>query len=330
MDDVKIKKKSNGITIVYKIKKTQQISSRYWEILKGQSIRGLLPVELTSGLGGRSLKYFVSDSISLADYLRSNISFSEFIYMIKRFIKVFQDCEASGLRVSHLDLVPERVFLDDNKNVKMIYRPMVVLDDYFDIQAFLKEIGTLYAPGSSASYKDEYLKLLSGSGKFDLFWFQEDISNLGQKWSNNGSGRIKTDVSTYTPPQKAAPLGNSQDRTAAFKDHFNKTIDMPRRRNRATSQLQLFSLKTGEQVSVSSFPFSIGSGEGLCNYVIRSNQYVSTHHAVIEQKGTMFYVKDTNSRNGTLLNDEELEPQKSYEINSGDVLEFADEKFQIL
>lgn len=329
MDDVKIKKKLNGITIVYKIKKTQQISSRYWEILKGQSIRGLLPVELTSGLFGRSLQYFVSDSISLADYLRSNISFSEFIDMIMRFVKVFQDCEASGLRVSHLDLVPERVFLDDNKNVKMIYRPMVVLDDYFDIQIFLKEIGTLYAPGSSASYKDEYLKLLSGSGKFDLFWFQEDISNLGQKWSNNRSGRIKTDVSTYTHPQRPTPTANSQDGTAAFKDYFNKTIDMPRR-NCATSQLQLFSLKTGEQVSVSLFPFSIGSGEGLCNYVIRNNQYVSTHHAVIEQKGTMFYVKDTNSRNGTLLNDEELEPQKSYEINSGDVLEFADEKFQVL
>ncbi len=67
----------------------------------------------------------------------------------------------------------------------------------------------------------------------------------------------------------------------------------------------------------------VGKLEGQCD-VLLSSSTVSRVHARLERRGGRYFVKDLNSRNGTFLNGERLEPQEEREFFRGDGICFAE------
>ncbi len=64
-----------------------------------------------------------------------------------------------------------------------------------------------------------------------------------------------------------------------------------------------------------------------CDLVINDNETISGHHAEISIVEDVVYITDSQSTNGTFLNDKELPLLKKCKLNDGDKIEFADEVF---
>jgi len=75
-------------------------------------------------------------------------------------------------------------------------------------------------------------------------------------------------------------------------------------------------LKIGRRVGQK----KIGDIEGLFD-----NRVMSRNHAALHYREERFFLEDTNSSNGTQLNDQRLQPFQPTEVFSGDVLEFGTE-----
>jgi pSer/pThr/pTyr-binding forkhead associated (FHA) protein len=74
---------------------------------------------------------------------------------------------------------------------------------------------------------------------------------------------------------------------------------------------------TGEKLNL---PYK-GGTIGRAGDIVISDKYVSsTHmHFSFDQEYNLF-VKDLGSKNGTLLNGEEIESNQDYQVNSGDII----------
>jgi len=76
-------------------------------------------------------------------------------------------------------------------------------------------------------------------------------------------------------------------------------------------------LKIGRRVTQQK---NIGDIEGLFD-----NRVMSRNHAALHYRESRFFLEDTNSSNGTQVNDQRLHPFQLTEVFSGDVLEFGTE-----
>ncbi len=89
-------------------------------------------------------------------------------------------------------------------------------------------------------------------------------------------------------------------------------------------QKQPYLVHKGIYIPMEQFPFSIGKASA--NYIV-ANPTVSRCHATILQQEDGYYIRDENSKNKTLLNGRQLEPQVMEALADGDQLMLSNEEF---
>ncbi|BCN32929.1 DUF6382 domain-containing protein [Anaeromicropila herbilytica] len=96
-----------------------------------------------------------------------------------------------------------------------------------------------------------------------------------------------------------------------------------------TSEYRLVPIHNREYANIYliEFPFFIGKLKTNIGYSIE-NSAVSRYHLKIEEEGETFYITDLNSRNGTFLNGNQLEPNIPYELYLGDEIGIANIIYQ--
>lgn len=85
--------------------------------------------------------------------------------------------------------------------------------------------------------------------------------------------------------------------------------------------------KNDEKIELNSKEMLLGRYLTMTDYYIDNNSYVSKVHAKIVENNNKYYVVDCDSLNKTYLNLVLLKPNESYELNDGDEIKLANEKF---
>ncbi len=81
-----------------------------------------------------------------------------------------------------------------------------------------------------------------------------------------------------------------------------------------------------ETIVLFSFPFMLGRLDGQVDYCFK-NPAVGKLHAEISKSQEGYFITDMNTRNGTLIEGERLEPTKVYKLENGTHVTFANEEF---
>lgn len=83
---------------------------------------------------------------------------------------------------------------------------------------------------------------------------------------------------------------------------------------------------SGEIIILMKFPFMIGRLKEQVDYCLK-NPAIGKLHAEIKKTSDGYFINDINTRNGTMVNGERLEPCKDYVLENGARVTFANEEF---
>lgn len=109
--------------------------------------------------------------------------------------------------------------------------------------------------------------------------------------------------------------------------NHTETAHAPVTTEGATWQLNALTEALGDlTLSVSD---SLSVGRGSDNDVVLGSKQVSRNHAVLSVLNGELYVKDLESSNGTFINEQRIEGNKSQRLNANDTLGFASFDFQV-
>lgn len=84
----------------------------------------------------------------------------------------------------------------------------------------------------------------------------------------------------------------------------------------------------GKEIQIRDDKFFIGRGDS-CQLRPKSDA-ISRKHCVIVQKNNALLVADLKSRNGTFINDEQLEPERARKLHAGDRLRVGQLEFEVV
>lgn len=319
MIHIKMKKKRDRTIISHKMKKEEQINQIELDILKKCDIPSLLQPQLMSSVLGDKICFTVRNMVDLASFFRSGLSFSVFLDVIQKVVHTILECEGHGIRISNLELVPERIFYQyDTKEVRMLFWPLISLDEYPDIKSCFQDMGQCYiCREEDQPYYEKYAQLFMGRERFRLNEFKKKLDIIESSWKEQ---QKESDLKSYER-QLQSDLKQSRK-----KEYSTPILDLD-----ATVSLvspSLLRIATNERIDLKRFPFSVGRQQDACDYAIKNNYSVSRKHATLSQKGVQVYISDNDSLNGTKVDGVKLTPGEPVKLMSGQVVEIGTEEFR--
>ena len=94
-------------------------------------------------------------------------------------------------------------------------------------------------------------------------------------------------------------------------------------------QVYLLRKRTDEKIVIDKDIFKLGKDASCVDYCISDNPTISRNHADIIRKKDSFFVKDKGSLNHTFVDGKKLEPDRLVKIESGSLVQLADEVFEL-
>ena len=165
--------------------------------------------------------------------------------------------------------------------------------------------------------------------------------------------KIKLEDMAKLFEKNQAEAVNKMDMTSAYSEEalqkdFTHKMDLPFLENEETESIpqrremvdnlsemksKLFLLasnaKRPVRICVNKKVFLMGSDYAKMDCVIRNNRYISRCHAKIYYESACYFIEDAGSMNGTFINGVKLAEGIKYKLETGDVINLADCKFEV-
>lgn len=163
------------------------------------------------------------------------------------------------------------------------------------------------APTSSDQLDEEWF-----SGAFD-----KSTPNNSGRWQHSSAAPPLDDDDDA--PTDSEDLGVSSDPWGSNAiygdkaDQFDGTyVESPSQYNHNSQRFpKIKRISSGESKEVHTAEFKMGKSEMRADFCIRGNEKISNVHAVILRQGNHYYLKDSDSKNGTFFNGRKLLPSEA-------------------
>lgn len=104
---------------------------------------------------------------------------------------------------------------------------------------------------------------------------------------------------------------------------YGHTVLLKEDKNKPIHYLVALSEGGYEDFSITKYPFTLGKGREWVDGLI-PHELTSRIHAQLEEEDGEIFLTDLNSTNGTSVNEERLQANETVQLNSGDVIGFAE------
>ena len=110
-----------------------------------------------------------------------------------------------------------------------------------------------------------------------------------------------------------------------YQDSFNSTGELSSE-NTGVPRAFVFRVGTEERCEINKARFSIGKSQNA-DYTVTGNNKISRVHAIVIYEKGSFFLADNHSSNRTFLENQELNPDRMYELTEGSRIRLANEEF---
>ncbi len=318
--------------LVFLGKKGQQISESEVHDINNGEIACLIKLEVEKKKNKFKLFFNINDLCTLEEFLEDPIkkkTFSKILYEMTAAIQTLNDANYNLQRVF---LSYDKVFISAaTHEIFFIYVPVQGFDAGGNVHDFFHSLvqQCKFSGKENNDYVKEYVQIFNDSASFSIFdvkTYLEKINSKPKKIINCPfCGAEVVQGATYCP--ECAHRIEIEEEPKAKVEPKQKTSVTTE--SRIVEPLLIRS-SNNEAIKINTEVFIIGRQPDVCHYCISENQMLGRKHACIISRERGYFVMDLNSLNKTLLNGSVIPSATEVEINDGDELTFANEKFTFI
>lgn len=287
----------------------QYFSQTGYKLILSGSHRGLLPCTQVRFNGQLKLIYLTKEYRRLEKILPT-VSQEGFLKIMASLIETLLDLrENTFLKCGSLEFAADRIFVDHmTKEVYLIYLPLMddsVGTEWFEFDAMLRANMADWC-GRLATLPEERVRNFYIKLKDHRTSLRDILTYLRSENPEEGEKAEEPEMEKETPP-------------ADHKEEQPKTL-----------RLVLRGISPGQaaEFHISSDGFILGRSPYRADGQISGNLRVGNVHCRVLKRGELFFVEDLQSRNGTFINGNKLNPGEKRPIKKGDILKLADCSFR--
>ena len=335
MIEIKERTVKNGVEVEASLDKETRIDLQELARVAALPVNGLMKLspQLKKALfGGQRLVYRSASAVNLNVFQNAALEKRALFSLLAQLCNLVREMNVYKLYPGLLVLNPRYVYVTNDLRLQMLYVPLAQGGGYADLLRFAQSVVLAAKPASGADEEafGRLMSFLRGQDYFDA----ESISQFIGREQRSASRMEASEpailepapVQIFTRPEfsdvgdQTTMLG-SNPFPEDYEDQGDGggTISMHNPR--------LIRVSTQDTIIIDKPVFRIGSGSSEADCIISDNRFISRRHADIINREGRFFVRDLNSRNGTLINGSRLQANNDTEIFDGDTLCLADENF---
>ena len=335
------KAKNCLLTVKVTLSFGEVLNERHLEYISEKNIYGLMKME--SKKKNRVI-FSGPVGITLYDRLEKTVSKFDFFFILEQIVDITRHINSNSMMIGNVIWDIHHVYINEvTKELQFIYLPLEKKKKEYSLSEFLDQVIYSSIPDESSDkdYISRFVYYLRSLPKYDPGRIEDYISreeraavtllkNHGQRMdpiSNQGWGDDEAtgllgvdDEATgllYSDGDNTGLLQEDDDATGLLIEDESKPINASMTR-----------ISTGEMFTVNKAVFRIGKENKTSDFTVVNNPKISRNHAEIIRRNNIFYIVDSESRNGTFVNGIQIKPRQETEIRDGDMIRLADEDFK--
>ena len=351
MSQFTIEQENSRVYLVYRIdagRKDRQIQG----MITQNSIPGLIQAIYAGTPAGEFMKYDISGKVPLQRVLQGTVSAKQILSIFRGITEAILTAEDYMIQASSLVFNPAGIYTRfDGTGAYMVCLPVVFAKKApAEISAFFLNLL------SRAHFADEegnaaanrlaaYLNTVPVFSAPDFLQVIAMLENQGEPevqaapvYQEPEPQPVYPEPSVSPQPVYTEPAVNPQpvyeqpvyEPQPAYQEAPQYQPEMaPVYASPAPQQAYFHRLRTRELAPIHNV-LRIGKERSSADFFIGNNAAISRRHAVIEQRGTSYYITDLNSTNHTFINGQPIPVNMPVEIRPGMTIQLADEQFELI
>lgn len=177
----KVINKNGKCQFVIYSRKGQQLNEREIFTISGNSLNGLIPIEVVRKGTSFELIYDLAGMVTFRDYLINPLNKESFSKLLQNILEIFKEMQSAFFNQGCLIMDFDKVMMNPaTQRLNFIYIPIQGYNTGANLRNFLLEIIEVggFAASEDTGYVKEYIKILNNGLNFSIFELEEYIKGL--------------------------------------------------------------------------------------------------------------------------------------------------------
>lgn len=338
MKHVKVENIEKHKFLVYTLTSEETLDSVILGMMENNTIQGLLPVHFLQKDDQKILRYDISKTVILSEFLQYDTDGMKLVLILKDMADILLEAREYLIEETAFLFGIHSVFVGKDGKGRLICLPIDnragITFRQFCLQ--LLNLPVIAGRRSRGSLSQVYAYL--NSRAFSIRDFSAMLDKLELKSAVTPSEKHSKETAVL--PKTAAPvvLGKKDriwkntklaDQVQKAKQSSAGHIFKPKQ-ERTGVKGYLYRISSNEKIEIDSPQFRIGKSGEHAEYCICDNPSISRLHAAVIRQGDTFFIEDTNSLNHTYVNQKMLREGQKAELENGTAIRLANEEFLFL
>lgn len=337
MKKAQISRNGKIMTFRYKASSSELVDQSEYDYVKNENTGGFLVPQYRKGLFGTVFSADLENSAVLSEKLAAGISSDEFLDLFLQILQCMRKADQLYIKRDRILCDKDYIFVRNSTgSVSMVYLPFKIDYESGSLLSFLTKIIDATNLNDGANVKLRILRdYLTSLNEIEL---DTVIGRVRQIKGNTVRGDETVEmedpdhfdderIDIFEPEEPRISGRVSSDDEPD--DDKEGTMLLPKTKNVRIKKriVGTFSAVNGKDYfEADTKSLTVGRSH-KANHRILGNDAVSGIHAEIIKEETDFYIQDSYSSNGTLVNDRQIDPEEMVKLSDGDRVTFADEDY---